>query len=75
MVSKFPSDQFKMQGSKKEACDCCQNCKAAKNHIESKEKEGAAIKDGCEDCCKQCGTAMPPTPDEIPPEIIDNPNR
>ena len=53
------------------ACDCCQKCKAARRPVAPKEKETPAKSNGCKGCCDRCGRAMPPDPDEIPPEIID----
>jgi hypothetical protein len=54
-----------------DACDCCQNCKAAKSAIKSKHQEGAAMSDGCDDCCARCGKVLQPTQQEAPPEIIE----
>ena len=65
-----------LQGtSKKAACDCCQKCKSARRPVVSKEeedKEGTKEVNGCKDCCDRCGEDQPPSPQEIPPEIIDN---
>jgi len=52
------------------ACDCCQKCKAARRPVAPKEEERPAKTNGCKGCCDRCGKAMPPDPDEIPPEII-----
>jgi hypothetical protein len=69
----LPPDRVEMQDkSKEDACDCCQKCKAAKKPVQSKEEaEGPAKKNGCEDCCERCGRALPPAPEESPPDIID----
>ena len=69
-----PPDKLGLQdGSREDACACCQKCKAAQRTIKPKEEEGPAKKtDACNECCQQCGSVAPPAPDQTPPEIIDN---
>lgn len=69
-----PPDKLELpDGSREDACACCQKCKAAQGTIKPKEEEGAAKKtDACKDCCQQCGSVAPSAPNETPPEIIDN---
>jgi hypothetical protein len=59
--------------TKEDACDCCQKCKAAKSPVKSEEEEGAAVKNACKDCCNRCGKVLQPTPQDIPPEIVNKP--
>ena len=73
-LSGLPAGNLEIQDKSKEiACDCCQKCKSAKSAVKPKVEEGQDVKDGCEDCCKRCGGAVPLTPDKIPPEIINKP--
>ena len=66
------SDRHELQDeSKANACDCCQKCMAAKSLIQSKEDEGSADKNGCQDCCQRCGKVLKPYPEENPPETIE----
>ena len=54
------------------ACDCCQKCQAARRPVVPQEETGPARKaNGCKECCDRCGLKMPPTPDEIPPDVIE----
>ena len=57
--------------STEDACDCCQKCQAAKRSIQPKEEEGSAAADACKDCCAKCGRTLQPSPEDIPPEVID----
>jgi hypothetical protein len=57
--------------SKKDACECCQKCKAAKSQLKAKEPEASPITDPCKDCCDRCGTVLQPAPEDIPPDMID----
>ncbi|HJV37107.1 hypothetical protein [Geomonas sp.] len=57
--------------AKDDACECCQKCKAAKSSIKSKETEGQQMKDGCKDCCGNCGEVLKPAPEAAPPEKIE----
>ena len=73
-LSGLPAGNLEIQDKSKEiACECCQKCKSAQRPTKPQEEEGHDVKDGCEDCCKRCGGAVPLTPDEIPPEIINKP--
>jgi hypothetical protein len=66
------SDKHEMQDrSKENACDCCQKCMAAKSSIKSKGDGGPAETNGCKDCCQRCGKVLQPSPEEIPPEVIE----
>ena len=67
-----PAEPPQMQDkTKDDACECCQKCKAAKSPIKSQEEEGTELKDGCEDCCANCGQDLKPEPEATPPEIIE----
>jgi len=57
--------------AKKDACECCQKCKAAKSSLRPKAAEGRPITDPCKDCCDRCGTVLQPAPEDIPPDVID----
>jgi hypothetical protein len=70
-VGIVPPDDEEMDASKREACDCCQKCKAAKSPIESSEKQPPKHKNGCEDCCGECGKELKPSQQEHPPEVIE----
>jgi len=71
-VGVVPADTPQMQDKTKEgACECCQKCKAAKSTIKSQEEEGPVAKDGCEDCCAECGQVLKPEPEATPPEVIE----
>lgn len=62
--------QKKMEQSKKEACECCKKCMAAKKSS-TIEDEGTPATDGCRDCCERCGNIEKPIMEKIPPEIIE----
>ncbi|ACH38604.1 hypothetical protein Gbem_1586 [Citrifermentans bemidjiense Bem] len=64
-----------MQDKKQErACDCCQKCKAARAPVQPGQQQQSPLKkNGCEDCCKQCGRPLLPDPEDIPPEIAPKP--
>ena len=70
-VGVVPPDGEEMDASKREACDCCQKCKAAKRPIESSEEQPPKHKNGCEDCCAECGKELKPSQQEHPPEVIE----
>lgn len=71
-AGKPPADPQRLQDRLQEnACDCCRKCKAARSAIKPKQEEGAGVKDACKVCCDRCGTVLKPTPEEIPPEVID----
>ena len=73
---KLPPDRIEIQGgSREDDCDCCQKCQAAKREITPKEEPGADLKDGCAECCDRCEKALPTSPEETPPDIIEKPKQ
>lgn len=79
----FAPDVQDIQDSptREKACDCCQKCKAARRPLDpelqhdSAESANARPKNGCDNCCQKCGRPVQPSPEEIPPEIINKPRQ
>jgi hypothetical protein len=59
--------------TREKACDCCEKCKAARKVQPGQQQQSPLKKNGCEDCCKQCGRPILPDPEDIPPEIAPKP--
>lgn len=60
--------------TREKACDCCEKCKAARKPVQPGQQQQSPLKkNGCEDCCKQCGRPFLPDPEDIPPEIAPKP--
>lgn len=71
-VGIVPKEEPEMQDRlKAQACDCCQECKAAQRPMKPKEEEGGTPNNGCDECCERCGRTVQPSPGDIPPEVID----
>ncbi len=79
----FAPDVQDIQDSptQEKACDCCQKCKAARRPLEPELQQDTAEgadtrkKNGCDDCCQKCGRPVQPSPEDIPPEIINKPRQ
>lgn len=60
--------------TREKACDCCEKCKAARKQVQPGQQQQSPLKkNGCDDCCKQCGRPMLPDPEDIPPEVAPRP--
>ena len=69
------TDIEEMQDKTREkACDCCEKCKAARKPVQPGQQQQSPLKkNGCEDCCQQCGRPFRPDPEDIPPEVLPKP--
>uniref|UniRef100_C6E0P1 Uncharacterized protein n=1 Tax=Geobacter sp. (strain M21) TaxID=443144 RepID=C6E0P1_GEOSM len=60
--------------NQEKACGCCAKCKAARKPVQPGQQQQSPLKkNGCEDCCKQCGRPVLPDPEGIPPEVAPRP--
>lgn len=68
-----PRDEIRiMDKAQRNACDCCDSCRAAVHREVAPQKKERPAKNGCGECCARCGKAKKPSPqDTPPPEILE----